>query len=148
MSLTERRRESHGWDTFPVSSGRYLCTFVMKALDIDLGVFGAENRADREREGGRVVTRLLLAELMDDTIRDLGTLVHRADRTAAALVAHGGGEDTPDVVIAALRSGEWPDAGRAASEAAAFSHRLLVAARQAKTDGFGVCWEYRGEVVV
>jgi hypothetical protein len=148
MRLAERREQSGGWKTFPVRSGRYLDTFVMKATDADFSVFGSSIVLTDE-DGTKVETMMICDADIGHVIEDLAALVEQnPEQTAKALVAHGGGSASIEAVVAALKSGAWPDDGDAATEAAAFAHHLLSYARVAKGDATGVCWEYRGPVSV
>ena len=147
MSVDERRAASRGaWETFPLRSGRLLDTFLMKATGVDLGVLRCE---DRKREGQVLQTSLWPRSTIVEVIRDLAGLVEkRPDDTAKALRKHGGDVATLARVTRALKSGAWPDAGDPAVEAAAFTHQLLGYARLAKAEKMGLCWEFRGDVVV
>ncbi len=147
MLLDERRNRSGGWQTFPLRSGRFLDSFLMKATGTDLGVFrGAD---DRDEAGEKLVTCLIDKDTLLEVLPELEALVEtKADATAQALSQHGGGSADVARVAAALASGTWPTSGDPAEEAAAFAHQLLKSARVAKQDRMGVCWEYRGQVMV
>ncbi|MBA3462807.1 MAG: hypothetical protein H0T46_22820 [Deltaproteobacteria bacterium] len=148
MSLDERREASGGWQVFPVRSGRALDTFLMAATDSDFAVFasGIELVDD---EGASVRTNMITRGDVKRVIPNLEELVEKhPDRTARALVAHDGNRADLARVLAALGSDGWPEGGDPAEEAAAFAHHLLKQARVAKGDVDGVCWEYRGTIVV
>lgn len=148
MSLERRREKSGGWNVFPVRSGRALDTFLMKATDSDFAVFGSGMEMVDD-EGLSVRSNLITRGDVKRVIPDLEELVeNHPDRTARALVEHGGNRADLARVLAALGSDEWPEGGDPAEEAAAFARHLLNQARVARGDGHGVCWEYRGAIVV
>ena len=146
MSLSERRTASGGWKVFPVRSGRALDTFLMKATKSDFGVFESDISL-KDKDGTKVQSNMIVRASIPGVIKDLERLVEKnPDKTAKALVAHGGDRADLARVLAALTSDEWPEGGDPAEEAAAFAHHLLNAARVAKGDLDGVVWEYRGTV--
>lgn len=147
MYLDERRHRSGGWVAFPLQSGRYPDTFLMKATDSDLGVFGGAD--DTDDAGEKLVTCMIDHLTLVESLPYLEALVEaKTDETARALVAHGGGSADLARVAEGLRSGTWPTSGDPAEEAAAFAHHLLKSARVAQKDRMGVCWELRGQIVV
>lgn len=153
MYIDQRRRDSAGWDTFPVRSGRLLWTFLAKATNLDLGVFGCADRKDRDDRRVTLRTRLLTHGAALDAIPVLKKLVGKgADATALALQKHGGGRASLARIKKALETGKWPANGDPAEEAAAFTRQLLIQCERAKAWKFdpdmGVCWEYRGRVKV
>jgi hypothetical protein len=148
MSLDERREASGGWKVFPVRSGRAIDTFLMAATDSDFAVFASDIKLVDD-EGASVRTNMISRGDVKRGIPDLEDLVERnPDKTARALVAHGGHRADLARVLAALSSDTWPEGGDPAEEAAAFAYHLLKHARVAKGDVDGVCWEFRGTVVV
>jgi len=148
MRLAERREQAGGVKRFPVRSGRYLDTFLMAATGSDLSVFDSAIIAT-DKDGFKVKTRVICDPDIPHVIESLAALVEKnPEDTAKKLVAHGGGTANVEAVAKALTSGELPENGDPAAEAAAFAHHLLKLARIADGDATGVCWEYRGPVTV
>ncbi|MCC6994747.1 MAG: hypothetical protein IT370_09075 [Deltaproteobacteria bacterium] len=144
MYIDQRKQDSEEWQEFPLHSGRLLDTFLMKATNVDLGVFGC---ADREDDDVPLKTRLLTRPTVLETLPDLEALVEQnADATARALQKLGGGGTDLELISSALKTGVWPATGDPAVEAAAFAHQLLFRARQAKRVKMALCWEFRGDV--
>ncbi len=144
LFLAERKSRSRGWVIFPVRCGRYLETFFMKATSSDLGVAECDEHEDDDT-GEKFETNVIDRDTLAEVLPKLRTLVEKKpEKTAKALHAHGGGKGDVSRVSAALKSGEWPEDGDAAQEAAAFAHHLLESAERAVTNQMGVCWEYRG----
>ena len=147
LTLDERRRKGGGWVTFPLRSGRRLCTFAMKATGADFGVLGC--RDERGRDGENVDTNLIADVDLPGTLADLEALFGTNEaQTIAQLLAHRENQSTTARIETALRTGAWPETGDPAEETAAFAHDLMNAMRAAKGKQLGVCWEYRGEVGV
>ena len=146
MRLDERRNRSAGWATFPLRSGRYVDTLLMKATNTDFGIFeSAEKEIDEN--GDTVESNMIARVTIIEVLPLLEALVEaNADETARALWTHGGGTADLARVCEALRSDAWPESGDPADEAAAFAHQLLKHARYAVDYLDGVCWEYRGDV--
>ena len=145
IELTERRHRSAGWVSFPLRSGRMLCTFLMHATSTDLSVLGCEELTDRA--GWKVDTALIADEDIQQVLPRLEKLVETDDAvTAYQLSVHG--RANLDHVAAALTSGTWPTSGDPAEETAAFARHLLTLMRIATKTMMGVCWEYRGDVTV
>ncbi len=69
-------------------------------------------------------------------------------RNAEDWAHSGGGSATLVRVTKTLASGTWPTDRDATVEAAAFARQLLLRARVAKRARMGLCWEFRGKVVV
>lgn len=145
LTLSDRRRKGGGYETFPLRSGRRLCTFAMKALSADFGVLHC--RDERGQDGERVDTNLIADIDLSDVLADLeARFITNADETIAQLLAHDENRSNAAQVTAALTSGTWPATGDAAEESAAFIHHLMKAMRKAMERKMGVCWEYRGEI--
>ena len=139
LSLEDRRRQSLGWKTFEIRSGRFLDTFLMKATGTDLGEFSYGESSDSE---GVPLTTCFIDEVT--LPRDLETLEgFLSDETAAQLCVHAGRADRVRVKRA-LQTGDWPDGGNPAEEAAAFAFHLLESAREAIRHKMGLCLEHRG----
>lgn len=146
IEVAERRNRSAGWVSFPLRSGRRLCTFLMDATSTDLSVLGCDEVIDRA--GWKVATALIADADIKQVLPRLEELVETNDAvTAYALVVHGGARNL-DAIADALSSGTWPTNGDPAEEAAAFARHLLTLMRIAKKTLMGVCWEYRGDVTV
>ena len=146
MYIDQRKIDSKEWEEFPLHSGRLLDTFLMAATRCDLGVFGCE---DREDDGVPLTTRLLTRPTVAEVLPDLIELVEsRAEATARALQAHGGGTTDLALISEALKSGSWPTSGDPAVETAAFARQLLRRARQANDVKMALCWEFRGAMTV
>ncbi len=146
LTLDERRKQGGGYETFPLRSGRRLCTFAMKATNGDFGVLGC--RDERGKDGERVDTNLSADVDLADVLADLEELfITKADQTIAQLLALDESQSSAAQIAAALTTGSWPSTGDAAEETAAFIHHLMKAMRAAKEKKLGVCWEYRGEIV-
>jgi hypothetical protein len=146
MSLEGRRERSVGWKRFPLRSGRYMTTFLMKATDSDFGMFGS---AELPVDGDGVIVRthvLMRSEVPAAVLRLTAMVEEQPDETAEALVKHGGNTASLGRVREGLRSGTWPESGDPAEETAAFAFHLLALARVAAETRKGVCFEYRGQV--
>ncbi len=148
MRLDERRERSAGWKLFPLRSGRYLETFLMKATRSDFGIFGsAEHPVDAN--GVSVRTCVIMKSEVPAAVSELTAMVEqKPDETARVLVKHGGNTADPGRVHDALTSGDWPESGDPAEETAAFVFHLLEHARIADRARKGICIEYRGRVTV
>lgn len=147
LTLDERRKKGGGCETFPLRSGRRLCTFAMKATNADFGVLGC--RDERGKDGENVDTNLIADVDVADVLADIESrFITQADQTIAQLLAHDENQSTAAQIAAALTTGTWPATGDAAEESAAFLHHLMRAMRAAKEKKLGVCWEYRGEIGV
>jgi hypothetical protein len=148
LSLEERRENSGGWKKFPLRSGRFVDTFLMKATDSDFSVFDSADEP-RDPDGFAVHTCMISREDIPRVISDLeALLLQKPEETARALVELGQGRADLARVLDALQNGAWPESGDPAEEAAAFAFHLLFYARRAERDLNGVCWEYRGDVRV
>jgi hypothetical protein len=148
LFLAERKSRSRGWVKFPVGCGRYLDTFFMKATSSDLGVVECDPHEDDET-GERIESNLIDRDTLVEVLPKLRALVDKnADRTARALHTYGGGKGAVSRVATTLKSGNWPKDRDAAREAAAFAHHLLKSAERAVTHEMGICWEYRGELMI
>ncbi len=148
MTLKRRREKTSGWEVFPVESGRAIDTFLMAATDTDLAVFGSAIKL-ADADGTSVETNMIFYGDLERVIPTLEELVEKnPDKTARALVAYGGNRADLARVLAALASDEWPEGGDPAEETAAFAHHVLKRARAAIGVGHGVCWEFRGTIVL
>jgi len=146
MRLDERRERSAGWKMFPLRSGRYLETFLMKATNSDFGVFGSAERPVDD-DGTTVKTSVIMSSSIPGVVPELVEMVEqRPDETAQALAKHGGGTANLGRIRDGLKSGTWPTSRDPAEEAAAFAFYLLKYARIAEQSLKGVCFEYRGQV--
>ncbi len=146
MSLAERRERSAGWKLFPLRSGRYLETFLMKATGSDFGVFGS-SESPVDANGVAVKTSVIMKDEIPALLSALTAMVEqKPDETAQLLVTHGGGTADLGRVRAALTSGTWPESGDPTEETAAFVFQLLEHARIADMARKGICFEYRGQV--
>src|SRR5205814_473511 len=122
LSLAERA-DASAWTREFVSHSRWKPdSFLLRAADVDLGVFtyGAQDIDNEMVEtvfiDGRTLieSRPVLEKLLGDD----------AEKTAVALAQLGKEADVARV-RAALRSGEWPTEASIAVEAAAFGRQLL-----------------------
>lgn len=147
MSCDERRKQSSGCETYEVRSGLLVDSFFLTATNSDLAVTRA--RDTRDRDDKHVATAFIDQASLVTVLPTLAELVEaKSEATAQALCARRGAGASPSRVAWALRTGTWPTNGDVAEEAAAFAHHLLRSARAAVDDQCGVCWEYRGRVVV
>ncbi len=141
-----RKQESSGWKDLPARSGRFLDTFLMKSTNSDFSIFQAALDVDEDKLP--FVTRLIVPIDLVRVVPELEPLIEKhADKTASALRAHGGNTASLASIKAALASGDWPDSGDPAVEAAAFAHHLLGFARTAVEYTLAVCVEYHGDFV-
>jgi hypothetical protein len=146
MRLDERRERSAGWKVFPLRSGRYLESFLMKATNCDFGVFGSSERPVDDN-GVAVETSVIMSSSIPSVVPELVRMVEqKPDETAEVLAKHGGSTANLGRIRDGLKSGTWPTSGDPAEEAAAFAFYLLKYARIAEQSLKGVCFEYRGEV--
>jgi hypothetical protein len=148
MDLDARRDCGGGWKVFPVGSRLYLDSFLMLATDSDFGVFEEPDDSDSlANGGGKMVTCFIDRDTLKGVLPRIANLVEKnAKKTALALFEHGKKQGDLLRIEEALKSGDWPQNGDPAEEAAAFGHYLLRYARIAEQKKMGVCWEYRGPV--
>jgi len=148
MPLEDRRQRSAGWKMFPLRSGRFLDTFLMKATNSDFGVFASAERPV-DANGIPVTTSVIMKTTVPQILPELITMVEqKPDETAELLARHGGSNANVARIREALTSGIWPTSGDPAEETAAFAFHLLAFARIADMARYGLCLEYRGQVTV
>ena len=139
-----RKEVSAGWKDLPARSGRLLDTFLMKATDSDFSMF--QDEMDEDEDKLAFVSCLIARSDLVRILPELESLIEKnAARTARALRVHGGNKASLASIKGALASGEWPDSGDPAVEAAAFAHHLLAFARTAVEHKLAVCVEYHGD---
>lgn len=148
MPLEERRQRSAGWKMFPLRSGRFLDTFLMKTTNSDFGVFASAERPV-DADGVPLKTNVIMKATVPQILPELIAMVEqKPDETAEALAKHSGNNANVGRIREALTSGIWPTSGDPAEETAAFAFHLLAFARIADMARYGLCLEYRGQVAV
>lgn len=147
MELTERRRSSLGWRSFPSKTGRHPDAVLWMASKVDLGAVELPPQEDLDT-GESLRSYIIDRVTIEGVVPRLKALVDtHPHATAQALIARVGGPANPERVqrvLAALETGDWPIGNDAAKEAAAFAKNLFGYGGFASLAGLGICWEYRG----
>lgn len=143
MSFDQRRSDSGGWTRIEVLHGWEPDVLVRKALDVDMGVYGAAPEPDREDDDCTVETSLITADHLGYASGLLTPLLAAPVALASRLIAHAGSDEDPAHVARVLAEVSRTPARGPAEEAAAYIRIFMGYVPLALDSRMGIAWELR-----